>query len=116
MVCPSYSLDLAQYNIWLFPILTCNLRGQFFKSDEEVIHKIQKSLTRISEAEFHEMIEERCVERLEQCIVSQGRYFEKDGGNPNNSKCEDDGNCFQYSFSIFNFSPLFFGRGRQTFV
>ncbi len=54
------------------------------------IPKIQKSLTRIPEAEFRKTIEEKWVEKLEQCVASQGRYYEKDVSNPNDSEYNDD--------------------------
>ncbi len=43
MVHSAYSPDLASRNFWLYPTLKCDLRSQFFESDE-VIHRIQKSL------------------------------------------------------------------------
>ncbi len=82
MVHLAYSPDLTQCDFWLFPTLKRDLKGLFFESDEEVIHKIQKSLTRIPEAEFRKIIEEKWVERLEQCIAT------KDGSNANDSKCK----------------------------
>ncbi len=90
MVHPAYSPHLCPCDFWLFPTLKRCLRGWFFESDEEVIHKIQKSLARIPEGKFCQTIEEKWVKRLEQCIASQGRYVEKDGSSPNNSECEDD--------------------------
>ncbi len=46
-------------------------------------------MTRKPAAKFCIAIEEKWVERLEQCIASQRRYLEKDGSNPNDSEYED---------------------------
>ncbi len=71
IVHPAYSPDL-----WLFLTLKHDLRGWFLESNE-VIHEIQKSLTRILEAKFHKMIEEKWVERLKQCFASPGKILRK---------------------------------------
>ncbi len=56
---PAYSSNFAPYYFWLSPTLKHDLRIRFLESDEKVIHEILKSLTHISEAEFHKMIEEK---------------------------------------------------------
>ncbi len=90
MVHPTYNPDLTLCNFWLFLTSKRDLRRWFFESDEEVIHQIQKSLTRILKANFRKTIEEKWVKRMEQCIASQGRYFKKYGTSPNDSECKVD--------------------------
>ncbi len=109
MVHPAYSPDLTLCDFWLFPTLKRDLKDQFFECEKEVIYEIQISLTRIPRSKFYKMIEEKWVERLEQCVVSQGRYFEKDGSNPNDSECEDDALYpFSIQFQSFNFFTSIF--------
>ncbi len=84
------------------------------ESDEKVIHEISKSFTRIPQAEFWKMIEEKWVKRLEQCIRVSSKKMVAIRMIPNVKMtiC----NRFQYSFSFLTFSHPVFGRGRLTFV
>ncbi len=112
------SQDLTPCNFWLLPTLKRDMRGWFFKSDEEVIREIQKSLTRIPEAKF-------CKKRLKKSgskgwnsVLRVGEDTSKKMvairiiPNARMTTC----NHFQYSFSFLTFSHPFFDSGWWTSI
>ena len=75
---PPYSPDLAPCDYWLFPTLKWGLRGRQFQTDDEVKKEVQKFFQQTPQAEFEKTILEKWLERMQRCVDSDGRYFEKD--------------------------------------
>ena len=74
---PPYSPDLAPCDFWLFPQLKKSLRGQQFCSDDEVVNTVHAFVNSVPQAEFQKTIKSKWIERMQQCIRVEGRYFEK---------------------------------------
>ena len=74
---PSYSLDFAPADFFLFPKLKTTLKGCHFQTIEEIQENAIRELRAITESAFQEGFQQwkKC---WEQCIASRGDYFEGD--------------------------------------
>lgn len=87
---PPYSPDLAPSDFWLFPLLKKQLRGQRFTTCAEIQDAVTSAIEAIPAAEFDTAIRVKWVERLQQCINHEGRYFEKERGATEEADEETD--------------------------
>jgi len=71
------SPDLAPCDIFLFPKMKRDLKGKRFQNVEEVREKTTETLKAINLQEFQNCFEQR-KKRWDNCIDSQGEYFEGD--------------------------------------
>ena len=69
MTQPPYSPYLVPYDFWLFPKLKSPLKGKRFETVDE-----------IQENRIGQLMAENCVKNWENCVKSQGAYFEGDWG------------------------------------
>jgi hypothetical protein len=72
-----YSLDLALCNFFLFPRMKKVLKGKHFVDVEEVKKKMTEALKGITLHELQDCFE-KWKTHLDQCIASNGQYFEGD--------------------------------------
>jgi histone-lysine N-methyltransferase SETMAR len=73
---PSYSLDLAPSDIWLFPKLKETLKGQRFSSDAEVEAAVCKCISSQTKTFFRDEMK-KWIEQLKKCVAVNGNYVEK---------------------------------------
>jgi hypothetical protein len=69
---PSYPLDLAPCNFFLFPRMK---KGKCFQNVEEVRKKMTEALNAITLQGFQNCFEQWKM-HWDKCIASQGQYFE----------------------------------------
>ncbi len=81
-----HSPDLAPCDFWLFS--TLHLRGRQLRTHQDVVMATTMFFNRLEEAEFHETIEQKSSERMENYIRNDGRYFEKEARQNYNSDAE----------------------------
>ena len=74
---PSYSVDQAPSDFFLFPRMKRDLKGKHFQNVEEVKEKTTEALKAITLPEFQNCFEQ-WKKRWDKCIDSQGEYFEGD--------------------------------------
>jgi len=74
---PSYSLDLAPADFFLFPKLKTTFKGRRFQTIEVVQENAKRELCAITKSAFQEAFQQwkKC---WKQCIASRGDYFEGD--------------------------------------
>ncbi|GFU52865.1 putative mariner transposase [Trichonephila clavipes] len=72
-----YSQDLNPCDFFLFPKLKNHLKGHHFGTLENIQMAVTDQLKAIPISEFHQCYEE-WKKRLQQCVVSEGCYFEGD--------------------------------------
>jgi hypothetical protein len=77
---PSYSPDLDQADIFLFPKLKTTLKGRRFQTTEEIKENSIRQLRAITESAFQEPFQQ-WKKLLKQCIPSTGDYFEGDSAH-----------------------------------
>ncbi|XP_068213676.1 uncharacterized protein [Palaemon carinicauda] len=74
---PPYSPDMAPCDFWLFPKLKTTLKGKRFESREDIMRKTTAELYIIPMSTL-----QRCYQQWphwwENCVHSQGEYFEDD--------------------------------------
>ena len=70
---PSYSLDLAPCDFWLFP----KLRGCRYETIEESKEAVMTVIDTLTQQDFHEAFE-KLLERYNKCIAAGGENFEGD--------------------------------------
>jgi hypothetical protein len=75
---PSYSPDLAPCDFALFPKLKMKLKGRRFETVSDMQRESQAVPDSIKENHFHSAFEV-WRKRWDDCICSQGDYFEGDG-------------------------------------
>jgi hypothetical protein len=75
---PSYSPDLAPYDLARFPKLKMKLKGGRFETVSDIQRESQAVFDSITENYFHSAFEV-WKKRWDRCILSQGDYFEGDG-------------------------------------
>ena len=74
---PSYSLDLVPYDFWLFPKLKLPLKGKIFQTIDEIQGNTMGQQMASPTKDFAECFEQWKRHR-ENCVKSQGAYFEGD--------------------------------------
>jgi hypothetical protein len=74
---PPYSPDLAPCDFFLFPQMKKVLKRKQFADVEEVKKKTTEALKGITLQEFQDCFK-KWKTRLDQCIASNGQYFERD--------------------------------------
>ncbi len=75
---PPCSLDLTPCDFWLFPVLKKALRRQQFYSNWELLAATETFFNYLPESQFRKTFEDQWPECMQNCILSRGRYFEKD--------------------------------------
>ena len=65
---PHYSLDLAPYDLWLFPKVT---------GLEEMSEAVTKVIDKLTQEDFHGAFQ-KMLEQYNKCIEAKGDYFEGD--------------------------------------
>ncbi len=73
-----YSPDLALCDFWLFLLLKEELRKCRFATDKGMVNVVQGFFNSIPKAEFQKTILQHWKQRMRDCVVSKGRYFEKE--------------------------------------
>ena len=69
---PTYSLNLAPCDFWLFP----KLRGCRYETIEEIKEAVTKVIDTLTQEDFHGALQ-KLLERYNKCIAA-GDYFEGD--------------------------------------
>jgi len=72
------SLDLAPCDFWLFPALKTELRGYQFCSNAAATAACTIIFSRWLKEEFRKTMLVKWSERWQECILHEGRYFEKE--------------------------------------
>ncbi|PNF37365.1 hypothetical protein B7P43_G17725, partial [Cryptotermes secundus] len=75
---PLYSRDLAPCNFFLFPKMKIKLKGRRFDTVEEIQEETQMVPNTLPKKDFKDA-SEKWQKRWDQCMRSQGDYFEGDG-------------------------------------
>ncbi|PNF23921.1 hypothetical protein B7P43_G12846 [Cryptotermes secundus] len=75
---PPYSPDLAPCDFFLFPKMKINLKGRGFDTVEEIQAEMQTVLNTLTKKDFQDAFQ-KGQKRWDQCMHSQGIYFEGDG-------------------------------------
>ena len=70
---PSYNLDLAPCDFWLFP----KLRGCRYERTEEMKEAVTKVIDTLTQEDFRGAFQ-KLLERYNKCIAAGGDYFEGD--------------------------------------
>ena len=70
---PSYSLDLAPCDFWLFP----KLRGSRYETIEEMKEAVTKVIDTLTQEDLHGAFQ-KLLERFNKYIAAGGDYFEGD--------------------------------------
>ena len=70
---PPYSSDLARCDFWLFP----KLIGCRYETIEEMREAVTKVIDTLTQEDFHGALK-KLLERYNECIVTEGDYFEGD--------------------------------------
>ena len=73
---PSYSLDLAPNDYYLFPLLKKYLKARRYEGHSGLGSSIHQCLNGLSKDDFTAAIQQ-LPERWQKCISVDGRYFEK---------------------------------------
>jgi hypothetical protein len=76
---PSYSLDLAPYEFFLFPKMKLRLKGRRFDTIEEIQTELPRVLDTLIENDFQEAFQ-KWRRRYDRCLRAGGNYFKGDGG------------------------------------
>jgi len=76
---PSYSLDLAPSDFFLFSKLKMKLKGRRFQTMDEIQAESQAVLNTLRENEFQERFK-NWQRRWDRCQASEGDYIEDDAG------------------------------------
>lgn len=71
---PPYSPDLAMADFWLFAGLKRNLRGRFFKSEQDLDLAVHQYFDSIPESDWSRAFD-LWKSRMERCIEAKGEYF-----------------------------------------
>jgi hypothetical protein len=74
---PSYSLDLAPADFFLFPKLKSKLKGRWFQMNQEIMENSQTELRGISKEAYQDCFQ-KWQRRWERCINVGGEYVEGD--------------------------------------
>ena len=74
---PPYSLDLAPYDVWLFPKLKKNLIGCRYQTIEEMKEAVTKVIDTLTQKDFHGAFQ-KLLERYNKCIAAGEDSFEGD--------------------------------------
>ena len=72
---PPYSPDLAPCDFWLFPMMKKKLKGRRFESLDDLKIEVGRILRATPSEEFQQAFE-KLIYRYEQCVASDGHYFE----------------------------------------
>ncbi len=72
-----YLLDLILCNFWLVLTIEKHLCVCRFASNSEIINEVHIFFNIFPQAKFEKTIKVKWAERMELCIVNEGRYFEK---------------------------------------
>ena len=77
MVCPHprYSLDLAPYDIWLFPKVKMTMKGKSFESIQDIEAAMTAQLKTLTKEDFQYCFR-KWQERWDKCVRSEGDCFE----------------------------------------
>ena len=70
---PTYSPDIAPYDLCLFP----KLRGRRYETSKEMKESVTNVIDSLTQEGFHGAFE-KLLERYSKCIAPGGDYFEKD--------------------------------------
>ena len=70
---PTYGVDLAPCDIWLFPKLRCCR----YETIEEMKEAVKKLIDTLTQDDFHGAFQ-KTLERYKKCIAAGGDYFEGD--------------------------------------
>ena len=73
---PTYSLDLAPSDFFLFPTLKKDIRGLHFRSDEEVVTAVEEWVSG-KDPDFFGSALMALEHRWSKCITLEGNYIEK---------------------------------------
>ena len=73
---PSYSLDLAPCQCFLFPLIKKQLRGTLYDSPQDAIRAFTRSIDSIDKVTWSE-VWKSWFQRMACCIEAQGGYFDK---------------------------------------
>jgi transposase len=74
---PPYSPDLAPVDFFLFPKLKSTLKGRRFDTFDEIQKNLTKDLFAIPKEAYQKAFQ-NWQKRWEQCVASEGNYFEGD--------------------------------------
>ena len=74
---PPYSPDLVPYDFCFFPTIKSVLKGTHFVSVEHVKAKMAEILNSLTEHDLRSCFE-HWQHRMQQCVNSEGNYFEGD--------------------------------------
>jgi len=83
---PTYSLDLAPNDFFLFPKIKEILKGRHFDDADDIRSNTTAALKAIPQNQFQNCFE-GWTRHWHRCIASQGEYFEGDHGGFSNEVC-----------------------------